>query len=1252
MSTGRFFRVAALDLKHNAGRPLFWIFLLVLTLTSWGLSTGHMRIQSGEGVVGGTQAWLTSEFSVSMLLSFVVLLLYGFFIAVAAGMTVIHDEDQKIGPVLHATPLRPGEYIWGKFAAVLLSFLVVLVAHVLFMMFFNHVMPNAAAKDIRGPFELMNYLIPALWFALPPILFFAGTAFAVGTWTRKPILVFVLPVAVLLVCGFFLWDWSPSWLDPRVNRLLMVVDPAGFRWLNETWLKVDRGVEFYNSARVSLDGVFLLNRLWLLVVAAGAVVLAHRSFARSLRGEKLSQKAVRRGQVEAALAAEAPVGVATASGAAGGAAGLAVLGMAGGAIGFARGAWTVARAELKELRSQPGLYLFVPIILLQVVGEAFFNEGPFDTPLLHTTGTLVVATMNMLTTLIALLLLFYTVESMERERRSGLGAIFHATPIRTGAALLGKAIANGAVAAVILLAGFVGCMLALAIQGRVSLDPAPFGIVWGLIVLPTLIVWTTFVMALQALTRNRYTTYALGLAALIFTFYRLATGQMNWAGNWNMWGAVQWSDMGVFEIDRTAIVLNRLMWLGVAVFLVALTARVFTRAERDVSRLGDRLRPPSLARAGLALAPYATLPLVLGIVLYMQVASGPGGPAAEKARKDYWRRNVATWTGAKYPNVANVDLDLKLDPAKRRIESKGTYTLVNDHDIAMAQVPLTRGLHWKNMKWTMNGAAYEPEDRMALMIFTPPLPLAPGDTMTIGFEFDGRFPDGISKNGGGAGEFILPSGVVLTSFSPSFVPVVGYLEDVGIDDENKFDSKEWPADHHVGRTDAAFGASDGMTTRVRITGPDSYTYNSVGVQVRDEAAGGVRVTEWRSDHPVKFFNVVGGKWSVKEGVGTALYYHPRHTYNIDEMSEALDASRKYFSEWFMPFPWERLKVSEFPALAGYAQGFPTNITFSEGIGFLTKSDPRANLAFMVTAHEAAHQWWGNILLPGEGPGGNILSEGMAHFSTLLLFDQVKGPRQRIEFAKRIESRYGERRQKDAERPLVKIDGSKEGDTSVTYDKGGWVFWMLLNHMGRERALAGIQDFIRTYETNPDHAVLEDFVAVMRTHADDVTAFDAFTRQWFFEVVVPEYRIVKAERVQGTPVGGGGGEMPPERWEVTVEVENAGTGTMPLEIAATRGERFPKEEAAPPADAASRERDAARGTDAQSASVEAAGDAHAAEDAEAATVKQYQESRRTVTLGAGGKQTVTIVCGFKPEKVLVDPDAKVLMLNRDKAVKEL
>ena len=117
-------------------------------------------------------------------------------------------------------------------------------------------LPNAEAQEIRGPLFALNYLRPALLFSVPTIVFLAGVSFAVGEWTRRPVLVFLLPVAVFLPTIFFLWEWSPSWLDPRLNDVLMWIDPGGFRWLNETWLKVDRGVHFYNNEACHLIAVF------------------------------------------------------------------------------------------------------------------------------------------------------------------------------------------------------------------------------------------------------------------------------------------------------------------------------------------------------------------------------------------------------------------------------------------------------------------------------------------------------------------------------------------------------------------------------------------------------------------------------------------------------------------------------------------------------------------------------------------------------------------------------------------------------------------------------------------------------------------------------------------------------------------------------------------------------------------------------------------------------------------------------------
>lgn len=1187
MSLRRLRTIYTHELAYTLKRPLFWFLVVFLFLASWGLSTGGLRISSGDASVGGTKAWLTSEFSVAFSLIFLIALLYSFFGSIAAGMTIVSDDDAKISDVLLSTPLKPGEYVWGKFLAVLTGFLAALALHLVFAMLFNHLMPNAEADEIRGPFALANYLRPALCFALPALIFYLGVAFYLGERFRRPITVFLFPIGILVVCGFFLWNWAPSWLDPRINRALMLIEPAGFRWLNETWLKLDRGAEFYNTTRIGLDAPFVVSRLVFAGLGLLAVYAAQRHFAVHLRGRTGRQRRKRAAAEPAAATIKQQS--------------LASLAMQARPPGLLSGLRTVWGVEARNLFASPGIYLFGTLILMQAVGSSLFALGAFQTLLLLTPGLAAVRAMNTLSILLCLLMMFYTAESLERERTT-LAPLCWPSPVPTAALLFGKALANSLVGVVMAFATYLGCAIAMLVGGKVAPDPLPFLLVWGLLLVPTLIVWTTFVTAVHALFGRRLVTYGVCLGALALTFYiQFVEASMSWAGNWWIWDALQWSDMGLFELDRQALVLNRLMVLGLAVFFVAVAVEAYDRRQADAIGLARRLQPAVLNRRLLRLAGFAVVPGVFLVLLVLGVRGGFQGADLEKKARDYWKQNLGTWKDAPQPALTRATLDVVLQPERRYLKSRGTFELVNDRAEPLSRFALTGGYHWENVRWTLNGRDYKPEDRSGLYVFSPKPPLAPDAKVRVGFSFDGRFPRGFTKNGGGTGQFILPSGVVLTNFEPSFAPVIGYIETVGVKaGENNYEPRVYTEDFYRGRTDAAYGLNRPVTTRITVTAPAAYTVNSVGSKVSEkDNPDGTRTVVWASDHPVRFFNLVAGRWAVRRGKGTAIYYHPAHTYNIDEMIEALDGAREHYSEWFGPYPWQELKLSEFPALAFYAQGFPTNITFSEGIGFLTESDPRTDAAFLVTAHESAHQWWANILTPGKGPGAVILAEGMSHFSTVLLMDRVKGPHSRMEFLKRIEERYGDERRADAERPLVLVDGSRDGDNTAIYDKGGWAFWMLLQHMGRERALAGLRRFIADWQGGPDFPVVQDFLASMRPFAPDPAAYDAFTRQWFREVVVPEYRLSEA-----------GKRRQDGRFRVTVKVKNAGTGRMPVVIAAVKGERF---------------------------------------DEDGKAKAGYRDARATVVLGPGEAKRVTLDCAFEPDRVVADPDVLVLQLRRKAAV---
>jgi hypothetical protein len=639
--------------------------------------------------------------------------------------------------------------------------------------------------EYRGPFALVNYLRPALILGLPPALFIAGTSFALGAVTRRGILVFFFPVAFALSFSFF-WSWSPSWLSPEVNRLLMLVDPTGLRWLMETYLEVDRGVQFYNFEPIVYDGGFLASRLLIWALGLGAVALVpgraggrHRMEGKEGEEAK-SAWAGRENGADRSLAAvdtvSAPAGI---------------------WIGFGR----VLRSEFRELIHSPGLYLFTPLILLFVVATGPLAVGAFDAPILLTPGNMAVAQAAMLSGYSCLLLLFYAVETLERDRVTGLASISYTTPVGTGTFLLAKVMALMGIVAVILTASLLGDVIVLFVQGTVPVRIGPFVQVWGSLVIPTTLAWITFLMAVMGSTRSKWAVYGVGFSVLFYTSNRGSAGKLSWLTNWWAEGTVLWTDMGFLELNGRGLLLNRLFVLSLGLLFFVLAVKWFHRKDRDSVGLFSRLGPKPLLFQTFRLSPFLLLPLVLGMTLWVGIQRGFQGDVVEKAAKDYWRKNVATWTGVEMPAVVAVELDLELDPENRAFRTEGRYLIFNHLEEPVARIPFTQGLTWDSLSWTLGGEPIEPEDRAGLWVVEPAEPLEPGDSLWVGFQVQGTFPRGITKNGGEAGAFILPSSIVLTSLEPDFAPVPGYQERIGVDEDNQSDAKEYPSDYYLEQLD-------------------------------------------------------------------------------------------------------------------------------------------------------------------------------------------------------------------------------------------------------------------------------------------------------------------------------------------------------------------------------------------------------------------------------------------------------------------
>ncbi|HWR36249.1 MAG TPA: M1 family aminopeptidase [Clostridia bacterium] len=191
-----------------------------------------------------------------------------------------------------------------------------------------------------------------------------------------------------------------------------------------------------------------------------------------------------------------------------------------------------------------------------------------------------------------------------------------------------------------------------------------------------------------------------------------------------------------------------------------------------------------------------------------------------------------------------------------------------------------------------------------------------------------------------------------------------------------------------------------------------------------------------------------------------------------------------FSEWFGPYPYSSLSLTQFPGNA--SQGWPTLI-FLSGLVFLT-SEEKANLKLddygrilygqLMQDHETAHQWWGGAV-SWAGYRDQWLVEALANYSALMLLER-EHPQ---DFAKTMEyyrqelltkSPNGKQYYEAGPVTLgLRLSSSQfpDGYITISYGRGTWLFHML-RYMMRDavaaspqtRGVSGDELFLRALRT--------------------------------------------------------------------------------------------------------------------------------------------------------------------------------------------
>jgi hypothetical protein len=257
------------------------------------------------------------------------------------------------------------------------------------------------------------------------------------------------------------------------------------------------------------------------------------------------------------------------------------------------------------------------------------------------------------------------------------------------------------------------------------------------------------------------------------------------------------------------------------------------------------------------------------------------------------------------------------------------------------------------------------------------------------------------------------------------------------------------------------------------------------------------------------------------------------TDRVDAISSELLAALEFFRARFGDPPLSQIEVS--PVTGIFGQGFAGMIYLPTMIYMDPASVPmrvtagidEAFMGRLLIAHEAAHQWWGNIVTT-ESYHHEWLMESLANYSAILFLESRMGPRAvekaldvyRTELLlKGPDGATAESRGPVVEGRRLESSTVPGAANAVLYGKGTWIVHMIRRRLGDANFLKMLAELRRRYETKTvtTDQFRELCAEFLPKGSADPKLMDFFD-QWVYDTGMPSLKMTYAvvgHRLSGT-----------------------------------------------------------------------------------------------------------------------------------------
>ena len=289
-----------------------------------------------------------------------------------------------------------------------------------------------------------------------------------------------------------------------------------------------------------------------------------------------------------------------------------------------------------------------------------------------------------------------------------------------------------------------------------------------------------------------------------------------------------------------------------------------------------------------------------------------------------------------------------------------------------------------------------------------------------------------------------------------------------------------------------------------------------GRMINDYEKNSRKFYHYKTEKPIMpMFAFSSSIYDVKEvdhrGINIKVYFNRNHYQNINATIEGAINTLDFCIDNFGSYNHDYIKIAEIPSYSFSFGGtsYPNTLYYVENKGFhLDQSNPNnINVAYAISVHEVAHQWWGSQLRPAPMEGYRTMTETLAEFVEISMLEKKYGyqkVREYLDFSMKL---YQTQRGWDteSEKPLISVSGKPY----VNYSKGAMVMYALKRELGDINVLESLKRFY-TKNKYPNRPTTNDLILEYYKDVNDTlkNVIDDF----FKEVTFHDLRITNVKRL--------------------------------------------------------------------------------------------------------------------------------------------